>query len=135
MMRRALAVETCLVVMLAFLIAPFQHVHPASGPHGTGSHEHAESGIMHAHFYVSRVTPAQPHGVHIEADDDGDHAHTWQVDTFTVRQPSAPALSLPLQCSLIVFAPERTFDPVAEVEQQGHDPPQRCSSSPRAPPL
>ena len=129
-MRRALAVETCLVVTLAFLIAPFQHVHTVSG-----QHEHTESGTIHAHFYVSRVTPAQPHGVQIEADDDGDHAHTWQVDTFTVRQPSAPALSLPLQCSLIDFAPERTFNPVAEVEQQGHDPPQRRSSSPRAPPL
>ena len=124
-MRRALAIETCLALGLAFLIAPFQHVH-------TGS-DHA--GVVHAHFFFAPVRSVQPEGVQIGADDDDDHAHAWPVDTFTPRQPSASSLSLPSRSLLIAFAPHRTIDPVEAIEERGHDPPARGSSTPRAPPL
>ncbi|MDP9169169.1 MAG: hypothetical protein M3N54_01015, partial [Acidobacteriota bacterium] len=122
-MRRALAIETCLAVVLAFLFAPFQHVHTGNDHADGDHHHHAEAGVMHAHFFVAPVHHAQAQGIGIDADDDDDHAHALSIDTFTPKQPSFTSLSLPSRSLLVAFAPDRTIDPVEIIEERGHDPP------------
>jgi hypothetical protein len=130
MMRRALAVQTCLAIVLAFLFAPFQHAHPAGS-------DHRDARLVHAHFYhfhfVSPQSP-QPDGTRIDADDD-DHARALPLDTFKLRHTSTPALSLPSRSLLVAASPERAFGLVEIVEERGHGPPGRDASAPRAPPV
>ncbi|MDP9054924.1 MAG: hypothetical protein M3N93_11585 [Acidobacteriota bacterium] len=136
-MRRALSVQTCLAVVLAFMVAPFQHVHTGDEHAGDDHHHnHAQAGVVHAHFFVAPVSHAQPEGIGIGADDDDDdHAHALSIDTFTPKQPTVTSLSLPSRSPLAAFAPHRTIHPVEIIEERGHDPPARGSSGPRAPPL
>jgi hypothetical protein len=125
-MRCVTALQTCLALVLAFFVSPFQHVHPGS------DHEH--SATMHAHFYRIATAPAQHQGLCLEDSDDDDHDAVWSVDSFTLIP--APALTL--------FVPTRAADecflrpmPVAwvdVVDERGHDPPQVDRSIPRAPP-
>jgi hypothetical protein len=127
LMRRALAIGTWLALELAFLFAPFQHVHPGSD----------HPAVTHTHFYrfhFASSPPAESQGNRVQADDD-DHANAWALDTFKLKQSSIPGLFLPLRSLLVVFAPQRTFDSVEVVEERGHDPPGRDSSTPRAPPV
>jgi hypothetical protein len=130
MMRRALAVQTCLAIVLAFLLAPFQHVHP------TGS-DHRDAGLVHAHFYHFHFVspgPPQPDGTRLKADDDG-HARALPVDTFKLRHTSTPALSLPSRSLQFAAPRKRTFGRVEIIEERGHGPPGRDASTPRAPPV
>src|SRR5579872_1826776 len=89
-MRRTVAIKTSLAMLLAFLLAPFQHIHP--------DHDHdGRVGEVHAHFFVVHAH-AEHHksagGVQIEGDDDDDHAHARSVDTYTLVLPDS-SLALP----------------------------------------
>ncbi|MGA2713872.1 MAG: hypothetical protein ABSG41_12265 [Bryobacteraceae bacterium] len=134
MMRRTVAIETSLALLLAFFFAPFQHVH--TGPDG----DHAEAGEIHAHFFLPHAashstTPGVPVGVGIDADDDDDHAHAQSLDTFTLVLPGGLPLYLPSRAPAIAIIPAETVAPIAAVEERAHDPPCLDNSTPRAPPL
>lgn len=129
MMRRAAAIETTLALLLAFCLAPFQHVH--TGPDG----DHAHSGEIHSHFFSPHVAAHPESGVHIEADDDDDHAEAQLLDTFTLVLPHAVAVCLPSRAPAMAAAPAQTTAPIAVVEERAHDPPSLDNSSPRAPPV
>jgi hypothetical protein len=122
-MRRSVAIETGLALLLAFFFAPFQHVHAG------------HAGDIHAHFFSSHTAPHTGEGVHLEADEDDDHAHASAMDTFTIVLPNVLTLSLPARIPISLIAPPETFAPVPAVEQRSHDPPYLDLSTPRAPPL
>jgi hypothetical protein len=133
-MRFAVAIGTCLALLPAFLFAPFEHVHTGSGHAHHGSRAHSQPGVMHAHFYAARVVARVRSGIGIEADPD-DHRNAWSVDLYALRHRPAPVLYLPQRRPLIVHAPKESIAPSAVVERRGHDPPERATAPPRAPPL
>jgi hypothetical protein len=132
-MRYLAALQTCLALLLAFVLAPFQHVHTG---HGSGP-DHDHSGLIHAHFYTHFVSVPASRTDHRgqEIDDtDDDHAAAWSLDTFTlVLTAGLSPFALP-QGPAVLFVPSQTFQPVAVVEERGHDPPSFDRSIPRAPP-
>ena len=132
-MRCFAALQTCVALLLAFLLAPFQHVHTG---HGSGP-EHEHSGLIHAHFYTHfnsvPASRAAHHGQEID-DTDDDHAAAWSLDTFTLVLTAGLSPFVLPQGSTVSFVPSETFQPVALVEERGHDPPSRDRSIPRAPP-
>jgi hypothetical protein len=131
-MRRVIPIQTCLTLLLAFCMAPFQHVHPAHSnlsPH----HHHAESVIVHVH----PLSPA-------EAPDHGDAAKfkrlhkphaEWSLTTFvTMPNAARPLVFVPeLQAILIISIAESSTS-ASVPQQRGHDPPPLTLSIPRAPP-
>jgi hypothetical protein len=124
------AVPTCFALFLAFVLAPFQHVH-------TGGSDHDHATFIHAHFYTHVEGLPAPRTEHSSAgidDTDDDHVAVWSVDTFTLV---LTAVSVPFVLSpqaVDLFVPSYTFQPVALVEERGHDPPCLDRSIPRAPP-
>src|SRR5580692_8455611 len=129
MMRRTVAIETSLALLLAFFFAPFQHVH--TGPEG----DHADAGEIHAHFFLPHTVAHALPGVHIEAEDDDDHAHAKSLDTFTLVLPDGLPLYLPSRAPVQAADPAEQVAPIAAVEERAHDPPSLDNSTPRAPPL
>ena len=81
-----IALQTCLALLLAFFVAPFQHVHPG----GTGA-DHDHAAVVHAHFYSVHVNATERRGSQIAAADDDDHDAVWSVDTFTLALTAAIA--------------------------------------------
>ena len=124
-MRRFAGLLTCVTLPLAFLLAPFQHVHTGAA--------HNHSTLVHAHFY--NVTPLRgnPHGPAID-DVDDDHAAVGALNTFTLVLTTGLAPFVPARGLVLPFVPAVTFEPVELVEQRGHDPPCIDRSIPRAPP-
>jgi len=127
-MRCFTGAQTCLTLLLAFLLAPFQHVHS-----GTGSGDHDHSGLIHAHFYNPSAQRGYRHGLELE-DSDDDHAAAWSLDTFTLELTAGLAPFVPSRGPVLQFVPSVTFQPVEVVEECGHDPPCVDRSIPRAPP-
>jgi hypothetical protein len=128
-MRVAAAIETSLAVLLAFLVAPFQHVHQ----HHPGD---PDSGEMHAHFFVVHAHEHRaPHGGIGIDDDDDDHAHVRPVDTYTPVLPGAPPVFLPSLSPVIPVPQTRTAPPMRRVEPRANGPPAERPSAPRAPPF
>jgi hypothetical protein len=125
-MRCVTALQTCLALVLAFFVSPFQHVHPGS--------DHDHSATMHAHFY--RITPAaaQRQGLWLTDADDDDHDAVWSVDSFTLVPTAVLTLVVPARAADAFFVPPMPVAWVDAVEQCGHDPPQINRSIPRAPP-
>jgi hypothetical protein len=130
-MRCLTALQTCLALVLAFLVAPFEHVHPAS----TASHDHPA--IMHAHFYHVRHVATELRGAELlasDGDDDDDHDAVWSVDSFTLAITSLWAPFILPRRQVFIFDRTTTIAPVEIVEERGHDPPCVDRSIPRAPP-
>ena len=128
-MRCLAALQTCLAVVLAFFVAPFQHVHPGSGPGA----DHDQSGILHANFHAPTRAVEEQHGLEVVGPDD-DHDAVWSLDTFTLVLTTSLAPFVPSRGPVLLFAPPTTFEPVEVVEERGHDPPAFAVSIPRAPP-
>jgi hypothetical protein len=129
-MRLLTAIPTCLALLLAFVLAPFQHVH-------TGGAEHDDAGLIHAHFYTHveslPASRAEHRGAEID-DIDDDHVAVWSVDTFTLVLTAGFVPFVPSLIAVLLFVPSYTFQPVEIVEERGHDPPCVNRSIPRAPP-
>ncbi|HEY7338612.1 MAG TPA: hypothetical protein VH639_27235 [Bryobacteraceae bacterium] len=124
-MRCYIALQTCLALLLALLLAPFQHVH--TGP------DHDHDGVVHAHFYRLQALPAPPNGPQL-ADLDDDHANARSLDTFTLVISASPA---PLALSRGSALPSlliESFPRLVPVEERGNSPPIADPSIPRAPP-
>jgi hypothetical protein len=132
-MRRFTGLLTCFTLPLAFLLAPFQHVHTGHGTeHGTGA-DHDHSALVHAHFYNVAPVRGNQQGPAID-DVDDDHAAVRPLDTFTLVLTEGIAPFVPARGLVLAFVPAVTFEPVELVEQRGHDPPSIDRSIPRAPP-
>jgi hypothetical protein len=125
-MRCFIALQTCLALVLAFLVAPFQHVHPGS--------DHDHSATMHAHFYHIATTRVEHRGLWLEGADDDDHDAVWSVDSFTLVPTAALTPCVPSRVLASFFNPTVPLARVDVVEQRGHDPPLADRSVPRAPP-
>jgi hypothetical protein len=123
-MRGIAALQTCMALLLAFFLAPFQHVHTGHG-----------SDTVHAHFYHFQGAgrAEEPHGSPA-LDSDDDHASARSLDTFTLVLTAGLSLFVPPQGRVLLFVPAETFQPVEVVEECGHDPPSAGRSIPRAPP-
>ena len=128
-MRCIAALQTCVALLLAFFLAPFEHVH--AGPQSGTDHDH--SGTIHAHFYSVPASRGDHHGPELQ-DFDDDHAAAWSLDTFTLEFAAGLALFVPSRGLVLSFVPSTTFEPVEVVEECGHDPPCVDRSIPRAPP-
>jgi hypothetical protein len=127
-MRRIATLQTCISLLLAFFLAPFQHVH--TGP----DHDHSE--LIHAHFYHfhgAARSVEESHGPQL-ADFDDDHADAHSMDTFTIEIGASLAPFFLSRGPVLAFVPSATFQPVEIVEERGHDPPCVDRSIPRAPP-
>jgi hypothetical protein len=127
-MRRIAGLQTCFSLLLAFTLAPFQHVHTGSG---SGDHDHG--GLIHAHFYSASAHRADRHGLELQ-DSDDDHTAAWSLDTFTLELAAGLKPFVPSRGLILQFVPSVTFEPVEVVEECGHDPPCIDRSIPRAPP-
>src|SRR5579864_3416165 len=97
-MRCVTSLQTCLALLLAFFVAPFQHVH-------TEGSDHDHSSVMHAHFY--RIAPAQEEhrGPSLGNADDDDHAAVWSVDAFTLVLTNALSPYVPSRVAISLFIP------------------------------
>src|ERR1700728_2604563 len=107
-MRCVAALQTCLALVLAFFVSPFQHVHPGS------DHEH--SATMHAHFYRIASVQEQHSGPQLEDDDDDD---VWSVDSFTLIPTAALTLFVPTRAADECFIRPMPVACVDAVEQRG----------------
>ena len=124
-MRRVTAPATCLALLLAFYISPFQHVHAGS--------DHDHSATMHAHF-KKLAAHEEHHGPELEDSDDDDDAAVWSVDSFTLVLTAGLMPFVPARTAVALFVPAVPVAWVDMVEERGHDPPAADRSIPRAPP-
>jgi len=132
-MRRVAVPSVSLALMLAFLMAPFQHIHLAARHDWETDHDHDDPAIVHAHFYAETVPVNRNTGSNLK-DSHGEHA-SQSLDTFTpIPQAGLIALVLP-QSRILLFRLADLLVGVVEVtESRSHDPPFIDFSIPRAPP-
>jgi hypothetical protein len=122
-MRRVAALQTCVSLVLALCLAPFQHVHEDHG-HGV---------LVHAHPYSQ--PGAHEHSGGAQIDDVDDHASVRSLDTFTLAfAPSAAPFVLP-KGPVLEPVSIADPDPMEVVEACANDPPGIDRSIPRAPPV
>jgi hypothetical protein len=131
-MRRLSLLSVSLTLLMAFFMAPYQHVHLAAS-HSENANHHHDDAVVHTHFYAVSVPTSRNSRASLD-DSDGDHARS--LDTFTAMpQVFFPAFTRP-ESRLLFFAPEDVFVGVVEAtEPRGHDPPSLEFSAPRAPPV
>jgi hypothetical protein len=130
-MRSLFALQTSFSMLLAFVLAPFAHIHTGTGP----DHEH--SGLIHSHFYPLHVPShriAAGDGRTV-IDDDDDHATVQPVDTFTLVLTAGFAPFVPARAIANPYEPSEISRPVEFIEERGNGPPSRSPSIPRAPPF
>lgn len=121
-MRRVAALQTCVSLVLALCLAPFQHVHE--------DHDHGV--LIHAHPYAQARVHEHSRGAQI--DDLDDHASVKSLDTFTLAfAPKVAPVVLtrgPVLEPVSLAAPE----PINIVDACAHDPPDADLSISRGPP-
>lgn len=132
-MRRVVVPPVCLVLLSAFFLAPYQHVHLGTNRVAGADHDHADV-IVHTHFYVESIRINRSGGSNLK-DSHGDHA-SQLLDIFTpLPQASLSEFALP-ELWLLLFPPSDLLAGSVEVtEPCGHDPPLLDFSVPRAPPV
>ena len=128
-MRPVLAVQVCLALFQAFLLAPVQHVHETPDGESAAGHEHAT--VIHSHFSPHAAVAVQSAGPAI-TDDDGQEI--WPLDTFTIVLPMGTQTVVPGPAPEIAYTPRVVAGVAVAVEERAHDPPVREASIPRAPP-
>ena len=132
-MRRALAAQTGLAVLLWFFAAPFFHLHAAD----TGSlrHDqevgHDQDAIVHFHMPGHHAVGA---GVELSAPDENEKP----LDSFAIVQKHTLVLALPFLIATWMDAPQLAPDflqrMVVPHTPRAHDPPSVAAIAPRAPP-
>ena len=131
-MRRLIAVQACLTLLMALYMAPFQHVHLGVDDDHEEHEAHHHSNIVHSHPFVIFVPAGNDGGATVTETDD-DH-RAISLDTYAAIQVSSLfPVFLPVS-PVILSSPAESFAPVEFVEVRGHDPPALASSPPRAPP-
>jgi hypothetical protein len=118
-------------LLLAFFMAPYQHVH--LGIHPDDHDDHDAGAIVHVHFYAEPVASNPSNGSNLE-DSDRDH-RSRPLDTFAIMlQAGFPPFVRP-ESQIFLFPPPDLLAGIVEVtEPCGHDPPCLDFSIPRAPP-
>lgn len=128
LMRRAMAIECCLALIIGFVLAPLQHVHRDEG--------HAHSPFIHAHLHADHHAHHHPHvdkpGEYEIENSDEDLASP--IDTFIVVLTPHISPFIPARAPAMLPKPAETRSSFALIEERGHDPPRLADSSPRAPP-
>lgn len=121
-MRRATALQTCISLVLALCLAPFQHVHE--------DHDHGV--LVHAHPYAQQRVHEHSRGAQI--DDVDDHASVKSLDTFTLA--FAPRVVPFVLAGGSVLEPISLTapQPIEVVEECAHDPPDANLPVSRGPP-
>src|SRR5438445_5707607 len=132
MLRRFAGLQTCLALVLAFAMGPFQHVHQSQDHHPGGQDEEVST-LVHAHPYgISVAVTADGHA----RIDDLHHAHAaWSLETFTILPPLPQVFFFQPESKVLPLEPAESFFAVEMAERRGHDPPPLERLSPRAPPL
>jgi len=131
MIRRLSLLPMSLALLLAFLMAPYQHVHLATSYEEDADHHHDDA-VVHTHFFSVSVPTSRNSGASLD-DSHGDHARS--LDTFTTLPQAGFPAFIPPDSRLLRFAPKDLFVGVVEVtDPRGHDPPSLEFSTPRAPP-
>jgi hypothetical protein len=130
-MRRFTTYVAFWALLLAFFMAPYQHVHKAQGSeHEVGGDD--DSPVVHVH----------PYGISFPVEEDSgsrtvvshkEHV-AWSLDSFTATIQSGFASFVQAESSITPFVPSKSFVPMEIVETRGHDPPQLALSVPRSPP-
>ncbi len=133
-MRRVAMLPVCLALLVAFLMAPYQHVHVAPGHQEGAGHDREGTAVIHTHFDAESA-PISRNGGATFQDSHGDHA-SRALDTFTTMPQAGFSEFLPPESRIPFFAPADLFVGVIEVtEPCGHDPPLLEFSIPRGPPV
>jgi hypothetical protein len=125
LMRRAMAIECCLALVIGFVLAPLQHVHRDEG--------HAHSPFIHAHLHAHHHDHVDKPGEHEIESSDEDQASP--IDTFIVVLTPDVSPFIPTRAPGVIPEPAATRVSFALIEERGHDPPYRPHSPPRAPPV
>jgi hypothetical protein len=125
--RAVAALETCVALVLAFAMAPFEHVHSGDAK------DHDHPAIIHTHFFEFHA-PHQTHSGPGFDDPDDDHASAWQSNSFTIVVPAAGVPFVPSRSPGIRVALTEVPEPVIAVEERAHDPPAIALPTPRPPP-
>ena len=132
-MRRALAAQTGLAVLLWFFAAPFFHLHAADTE---ALHHHREVGhdqdaIVHFHMPGHH---AAREGVAASAPDEDEKP----LDSFAIVQKHTLVLTVPFlntaRSELPQPAPDLTHRVAVPRTPRGHDPPDLSATHPIAPP-
>jgi hypothetical protein len=131
-MRRLIAVQACLTLLMALYMAPFQHVHLGVEDDHEVHEAHHHFNIVHSHPFVIFTSAGNDGGANVTAADD-DH-RAISLDTYAAIQLSALSPVFLPGSPVIWSSPAESFAPVEFVEVRGHDPPILASSPPRAPP-
>jgi len=121
-MRRIAALQTCVSLVLALCLAPFQHVHE----------DHSHGVLVHAHLYAQ--APAHEHSSGTKVDDVDDHASVKSLDTFTLAFAPRIVLLIPVGGSVLAPTPLTAPQTVEIVDACAHDPPDADLSISRGPP-
>ena len=131
-MRRALAANTGLAVLLWFFAAPFLHLHAA----GSEDHHQSEADQDHdaiVHFHMPGHHVAQRDVAASATDDD-----EKPIDSLAVIQKHSSLLRLPVLIATrlepALSAAHSTEEVVVPYTSRAHDPPDLPATSPRAPP-
>jgi hypothetical protein len=133
-MRRLSQLPVALALLLAFFMAPYQHVHLATNHREDADHDHDDAVVVHIHFNTVSVPTNRNSGPSLDVSD-GDHV-SRSLDTFTTMPQAGFAVLARPESRLLLFPPADRFVGVVEVtEPRGHDPPFFEFSVPRAPPV
>jgi hypothetical protein len=132
-MRRALAAQTGLAVLLWFFAAPFFHLH-AADPDGRRHHQevgHDHDAIVHFHM-------PEHHGAGAGVDVSSPGEDEKPLDSFAIVQECGPSQPLPFvsaeRVQLARPAPALAEHVVVQYRPDVPDPPALDASNPRAPP-
>jgi hypothetical protein len=126
-MRRLAALPACLALLLALFMAPYQHVHLA-----TGHEDHNDSAVVHVHFLPVAPSASQDSGPSFDHSD-RDH-FSRSLDTFTTIPQAALSLPFRPESPARLFIDAESCVGIEIVDVCSHDPPCLDASIPRAPP-
>src|SRR5690349_15121972 len=130
-MRRVIAAQACLALLIALYVAPFQHVHLGVDDDDHEAHHH--STIVHSHSFVIFIIPTDSDREPNVTGADDDHK-AISLDTYAAIHTSALSPVFLPGSRVVLFHRAERLAPVELVEVRGHDPPSLVSSPPRAPP-
>jgi hypothetical protein len=139
-MRRVIALQGCLALLVAFFLAPYQHVHEGQCD-GQGSKGFFDSStVVHAHPFLFSHVHADVFSVSHKGDDrtsmgetSDEHASWWLNNSSLIMHGALVPFVLP-KSAYVPTLTAVSFSGVTISDERGHDPPPLDCSIPRAPP-
>jgi hypothetical protein len=130
-MRRALSLQCSVAVLLAFMLAPFTHLH-ARHAFSHDEHHSAEGGVIHSHAGSHFVDATGRNRAELSTGDD-----RGNVKQLSIFQPNiqAPQVLPALVVECAVHEPATLIEGLAFVPaERAHSPPLSRAIAPRSPP-